>query len=470
MSDTMPIESQLDELLTRGVGEFIDPDGTFKQKLLKKIKGDYKKEIIIKFGVDPTRPDIHIGHAVVFWKLRKLQEWGCKVIFLVGDFTSLIGDPTGKSKVRPEIDQQAIEANMKTYLDQVGKILIVKPAVFSWIRNSDWFTAVTDLQFMPGMVKIGDVNDSSKFIEVDTNSFVGKAALFDQTRMQVRDLGMKNNIVVLTLRTFLSTLRKITHSRLIARDMFQKRIEEGEELYMHEMMYPVLQGIDSAAIHSIYGSCDLEVGGTDQTFNMLMGRDVMKSNNQEQQAVLAFKLLEGLDGKEKMSKSLDNYIAITDQPNDMYGKVMSIPDTSIVNFFELATFTLFDRIAEIKKDLEKGSVNPKDHKMELARQIVALYHGEENAKKAEENFISTFKKGGIPDDVEKVEVNKGSLLSDVLLEKKVIASKTEWKRLVEENAVLNMNTEVKVTDQFIKVEEDAVYKIGKRRFIKITIK
>src|SRR3989344_3353304 len=299
------MNKDVEEVLSRSVSTFVDPQGAFKDKLLKKINGQYKKDIVIKLGVDPSRPDIHFGHAVVLRKLRQFQDMGCKVVFLVGDFTARIGDPSGKSKIRPEIEQAEVDHNAKTYIEQVGKILRTEPSIFSWIRNSDWFTNITDLN-LPDNYKVDmDVTVKGKTtkIEITPNSFVGKAVVFEQTRMQVRDL------------------------HLIDRDMFQERIKSGGELYMHEMMYPILQGIDSFVLSQIYGSCDLEIGGNDQTFNMLMGRDIMKANKTEEQAVLSLEILPGLDGKEKMSKSLNNYITITDSPSEMFGKIMSIPDS-----------------------------------------------------------------------------------------------------------------------------------------------
>lgn len=469
--DMKALERDIEELLTRGVGAFIDPDTSFKKKLIEKVEGKYTKPIIIKFGVDPTRPDLHLGHAVVLRKLRKFQDYGCKVVFLIGDFTSLIGDPSGKSKVRPEIADAEIKANMKTYLEQVGKILITdNPQVFSWIGNADWFTDITDIISSPGSITITDSADPKKSVNVDANSFIGKAAIFEKTRMQVTNLGHKKNIQGITLRTFISVLRYITHAQLIERDMFQDRLTTGTELYMHEMMYPILQAIDSVVLHNIYGSCDLEVGGTDQHFNMLMGRTVMKLSKLPEQAVLSFKLLEGLDGKEKMSKSLNNYIEVTDTPHDMYGKVMSIPDSSLLNYFELTTFTPMDEIEKMKKELAEGSVNPRDYKMNLARQIVSMYHGTDKAHAAEENFVTTFKKGGVPEDVETVEVRAQQMLMDVVLEKKIVSSKTEWKRLIGEGAVQNITTQEKIEDPLYIIAEDGVYKIGKRRFIKIVIK
>ena len=449
----------IDELLSRGVGEFIDPDGTFRKKL-----ENNPKDVFIKLGVDPTRPDIHIGHAVILRTLRRFQDLGCKVIFLIGDFTTLIGDPTGKSKVRPEISQKEIEANMHTYLNQVGKILSTEPDVFSWMRNSDWFLDITDISAEPKSTVT--INNGATNVVVDANSFVGKAALFENTRMQKTHL-KKNQIHTVSFSRILGTLRQITHARLIERDMFKDRLQSGQELYMHEMMYPVLQGIDSSVLMNIYGACDLEVGGTDQTFNILMGRDVMRINKQPEQAVLTFKLLEGLDGKEKMSKSLDNYIAITDEPFDMYGKVMSIPDTSIPNYFELCTYTPMERIAEIKSEIMGGKINPRDLKMELARQIVAEYYGEPKAKEAEADFIAKFQKKEIPDNVP--EINASGTLVDILIAQNLVPSKSEFRRLVEGGAITNLTTGEKIADPTFSVDDTGVFKIGKHTFVKIIV-
>ena len=463
--------SEIEELFERGAEEFIDPEGKFKEKLLKKAKEEYEKDIIVKFGVDPTRPDIHLGHAVVFRKLRKFQDLGCKVVFLVGDYTAQIGDPTGRSKIRPEIEQKEVEANMKTYLDKVGKILRTNKKSFSWIRNSDWFTAITDLELPKGdKVKMSFEKEGKKTeIDFDANSFVGKAAVFEKTRMQGAVAGFKGLISVITLKSLLWTLKHITHSRLVERDMFQERIKGGKELFMHEMLYPVLQGVDSFVISEIYGSCDLEIGGTDQTFNMLMGRDILKINKKEQQAVMSLELLEGTDGKEKMSKSLDNYIAITDEPNDMYGKIMSLPDTSIVNYFNLCTYTPQEEIKKIESEMKKGKMNPKDAKMRLAREIVVIYHGEDKAEQAEQNFIKTFQKGGLPEDLEEIIVPKGITLSKVLLDNKVVKSNTEWRTLVSEGAVSNAETSEKINSFDFSVDSDITIKVGKRRFLKISV-
>lgn len=464
------MSKEVEEILSRGVGTLTDPDNLFKEKLLKKIKGEYSKDIVIKLGVDPSRPDIHLGHAVILRKLRQFQDLGCKVVFLVGDFTVRIGDPTGKSKTRPEVEQAEVDKNAQTYIEQVGKILRTEKHLFSWIRNSDWFTNITDLNLPDNYQVDMDVTIDKKTtkIKIPPNSFVGKAVVFEQTRMQVRDLGLKNRISVITLLNVLWGLRHITHSRLIERDLFQDRIKSGQELYMHEMLYPVFQGIDSFVLSQIYGSCDLEIGGTDQTFNMLMGRDVMKHNKVEPQAVLSLEILPGLDGKEKMSKSLDNYVAITDSPSEMFGKIMSIPDRAISVYFKLATYTALSEVKEIEKKLEESKHNPRDTKLRLAHEIVSIYHGEDKAKEAEKDFIETFSKKGVPKDIESVKGKVGSKLSDILVESGIVSSKTEWRRLVKDGAVTSLETETAVESPDEVVSKGGnTLKIGKHRFIKI---
>lgn len=459
-------EKKIEDILTRGVGEFIDPEGKFKEKLLKN-----PKDIVIKFGVDPTRPDIHLGHAVVLWKLRKFQDLGCKVVFLVGDFTARIGDPTGKDKIRPEIEFSEIQKNVESFIDHIDKILKVEKkdsklnlqsSIFSWIRNSDWFYGITDFTFP-------EVTVYEKYLSkegVSSSTFVGKAVLYQKGRMQLKDLDIKKNIQGITLHTLFFTLQHITFDRLRKRDMFEKRIAEEKPLYMNEMLYPVLQGIDSLVLSKIYGSCDLEIGGTDQTFNMLMGRDVMTASNKEPQSVLTLKILEGTDGKEKMSKSLDNYVAITDTPTDMFGKVMSIPDTSIINYFELCTPLSLDDIKKREKNLKDKKTNPRDVKMELARIIVELYHGKETAEKAQDNFISTFKEGGVSEDATEVTIKKETSLYNVV--KNEVSSKTELRRLVKEGAVSIIGGE-KINDFNFIIDKDITLKIGKHRFVKVKI-
>ncbi len=457
-------EKQIEEILTRGVGQFVDPDGVF----LKKLKENPEK-VVIKLGADPNRPDIHLGHAVVLRKLRQFQDLGCKVIFLVGDYTAQIGDPEGKSKVRPDIEQLEVEKNAKTYIDQIGKILKIDPGVFSWIRNSDWFYGPTDIVPDPSIKTINiettKEDGTKQALKLPATSFLGKALFYEGTRMQKTHLNLAQ-VRSVTLKGLLWTMKHITHANLIERDMFQDRLKNHQELYMHEMIYPILQGIDSLLISQIYGSCDLEVGGTDQHFNMLMGRTVMKANHVEPQSVISFKVLTGLDGKEKMSKSLDNYIAITDSPEDMYGKTMSLPDALIAEYFELCTYTPLDEVSEIAKKVTDGKTNPKDVKMRLAREIVAIYHGDAKSKEAEESFIKTFQKKEIPENVE--EISGTGVLGEILVGNKIVDSKSEWRRLVDQGAVSNLSKEEKITDPHTQ-GEDGVYRIGKHRFIKIKI-
>jgi tyrosyl-tRNA synthetase len=262
----------------------------------------------------------------------------------------------------------------------------------------------------------------------------------------------------------LSVLRRITFAQLLERDMFQDRINNNEPLFMHEMLYPVVQGIDSDVLAQIYGSCDLEVGGTDQTFNLLMGRKVMEMTGREQQSILSFELLVGLDGKEKMSKSLDNYIAITDQPKEMFGKLMSISDAALGSYLELCTFTPMDEVKSIIINLENGKAHPKEVKMNLAEQVVAIYHGRDAANDARESFVHTFQNKEIPTDVASTSVTKGTLLSDALVSAGVLASKSEFRRLLDEGAI-RIDGETKIEDPHFAIEENVILKIGKHRFI-----
>lgn len=454
----MTTQDERGELLSRAVSDFIDPDGVFEKKLQQN-----PEKITIKFGVDPTRPDIHLGHSVIFRRLRKFQDLGCKVIFLIGDLTAQIGDPSGHSKVRPEIQQSEIETNMKTYLDQVGKILKTDPKVFSWIRNSDWYVSVTDIETGDNFEILLNFGKEERRLTLPKNHILAKAYAWEQSRMQ------KGAIRTTSLINLLSILKRISFSRLIGRDLFQERIKSGGELFMHEMLYPILQGIDSTALYQIYGTCDLEVGGSDQTFNMLMARDIMKIAGQEAQSVLAFELLEGLDGKEKMSKSLDNYIAITDLPNDMFGKVMSIPDELISRYFELCTYTPISQIEEIRNDLQKGKGNPRDFKLRLAREITEIYHGQKKAKQAENFFKETFGSRSIPKGVNETVVKLGELLGEVLIREKVVNSKTEFKRLVEGKAIEWMEKKTVIDSISFVLEETGTYRVGKKRFLKLII-
>jgi len=455
----MPImeEKHIQNILSRGVVQFTDPEKRM-EAFLRAPEGK-RPRFVIKFGVDPTRPDIHLGHAVVLHKLRALQDAGALVVFLIGDFTAMIGDPTGKSKVRPEISQQEVEANMKTYLEQVGKILDLDPKKFSWIRNSDWFSSPMDI--LPEKDRVIAIDGKP----VESGSFLGKAIAFEKTRMQVTHLGQRE-VHNISLINFLSILRRLTHARLIERDMFQKRLDNHEELYLHEMMYPVFQAIDSHILSRIYGSCDMEIGGSDQTFNMLMGRDVMKVCDQTPQAVMAMDLLEGTDGVEKMSKSLGNYIGITDEPSEMYGKAMAIPDAIMGRYLLLGTFTPTEEIEATIKAVKKGTQHPRDTKMSIARQLVAIYHGEQKADEAEKDFISTFQEGGLPKNIPDLTPQEGETLIDLLLRTKIFASRTIAKRHLTDGAIQIHGGE-KVSDASYVPQKTEVLRIGKKMFVRI---
>jgi tyrosyl-tRNA synthetase len=298
---------------------------------------------------------------------------------------------------------------------------------------------------------------------VQANSFIGKAIIYENSRMQRTHL-KKDGVVGITFSTFLWTLKHITHSRIITRDMFQERIKKGEEIYLPELLYPVLQGMDSFVLAQIYGSCDLEIGGTDQTFNMLLGRDVMKANSIEPQSVASIRILKGLDGKEKMSKSLNNYIAINDVPSEMFGKIMSIPDDLMQEYFELCTDLGDEEIKTLLSKVENGE-NPKNIKTILAKEIVKMYHGESAAVSAAATFESTFSRGEFPMDAETINCSKEAKLADILVDKKIVPSKTEFRRLVESGAVSDYPDQ-KINDPNEVVGEgERKIKIGKKIFI-----
>lgn len=474
-------EIKIKEILSRGVEEIFDPkkEGqmTFREKLEAKQKGTYKDDIIIKFGIDPTKPDLHLGHAVILRTLRKLQDIGCKIVFLVGDFTAQIGDPTGKSKVRPEIQQREAEKNMRTYLEQVGRVLktgdvMVDSNYFSWIRNSDWFVGVEDITPEPNkqiFIAERTILGIPMKITAPSESFLGKAKVYGDSRMQKTYLKMENNIQGVTLINLMSALRGITFSQLITRDMFQDRIKKGDELHMHEMLYPVFQAIDSVIISKLYKSCDLEIGGTDQTFNMLMGRQVMKYTSISEQAVISMKILRGTDGKNKMSKSLDNYISITDSPENMFGKIMSIPDELIKEYLELCTDLSNGDIGKIVK-----MANPRDQKIVLAKEIIKIYYNTGEAENAEAEFKKVFSNKELPSEMPIFKTDKAMyLILDLLVDAKLAESKNDAKRVIEGGGV---HTEIggqkkKIEDwkAEISVEDGMVVQFGKRKFVKIKL-
>lgn len=460
MQNVITDEKLIDEILTRGVGEFIDPENIFRKKLIAKAKGQYDKDIIIKYGVDPTRPDIHLGHAVCFRKLRQLQDLGCKIVFLIGDFTAQIGDPTGKSKTRPELHLKEIQENMNSYLEQVDKILLIDKDHFSWIINSDWYTDINDI-FVPPPAE----NDAKH-----------KADIWQKTRMQLT-IRKDKTISTVSFASFLVTLRHITHARLVERDMFQDRFKKGDQLFMHELVYPILQGLDSLLINKIFDSCDVEVGGSDQTFNMLMGRDAQKFSKNEllklgkstdQQSVLSLNLLIGTDGKEKMSKSLDNYIGITEEPNQIFGKVMSIPDSLIHNYLELCTDIPMEEIKKMDEDIKSEKMNPRNAKLRLAEEIVKIYHSKEAAAKARDYFIKTFSQKEIPENISEIKAQENMKLLDFLVSVNVATSNSDARRKIEQGGVEIDGKKIEDWKAILDKSYDGkVMKVGKKDFVKI---
>ncbi len=363
------------------------------------------KQLRVKLGIDPTGTTIHIGRAITLHKLKAFQDLGHQVVFIVGDFTAQIGDASDKLEKRPMLSVDKIKENLKNYKTIVGKIIDIKKAEF--VYNSTWLSKLT-------------MKETAELAEA----------------FSVQQMSNRRN--------------------------FRDRLDKGEEVSLREFLYPLMQGYDSVMVKA-----DIEIGGFDQLFNLKAGRIIQKHYGMPEQDVLTFKMLEGTDGR-KMSTSWGNVINITDTAFDMYGKVMSLRDDLVEKYFILCTHVTLKEIDEVKHQLASGA-NPKESKMRLAREIVAIYHGLDAAKKAEDNFTNTFKKGGLPEDIETATVSAGTLLVDILLDKKVIASKTEWRRLLEEGAVSIVETGEKISDPFSKVQLTASYKIGKRRFITITV-
>ncbi len=340
---------------------------------------------------------------MVLRKIRQLQDLGHRAVIIIGDFTGRIGDPTGKSKTRKPLTQEEVMFNAKTYEEQIFKII-----------DKD----KTDLKF--------------------NSEWLGK----------------------LSLRDTIELTSKYTVARMLEREDFKKRFESHSSIGIHEFFYPLLQAFDSVTLKA-----DIELGGTDQRFNLLMGRTIQKDFDQESQVAILMPLLEGTDGKDKMSKSLGNYIGINEDANDIYGKVMSIPDEMIVKYYELATDIHPDEVTKIKARLEEEKVNPRDIKMELAKEIVRLYHGEETSIKAEENFKNIFQQGNIPEDIDTIEVNLEEInIVDLIVKAKFAPSKNEARRLVKQGAVKINGEKV---DEECKVENEDILQVGKKKFIKI---
>jgi tyrosyl-tRNA synthetase len=364
------------------------------------------KPLRIKLGADPTAPDIHIGHTVVIRKLRAFQELGHTAIFLIGDFTGMIGDPTGKNTTRPPLTREEIAANAETYKAQIFKLLDPEKTEIRF--NSEWF---------------------DKFSAAD----------------------------------FVKLCSHTTVKQILERDDFEKRMSENKPISMHELLYPLVQGYDSVALEA-----DVELGGTDQKFNLLVGRDLQREYDQEAQVIITTPLLEGLDGVIKMSKSVGNYIGITDAPDDMFGKIMSISDDLMWRYYDLMTDLAPAEITALKSKCDSGEINPRNAKVDLAKLIIKDFHSGDAAQAAEDEFNRRFVKKEIPDEIEEKQVAAGSYkLVDLLVQAGMAESKGEAKRLVEQGGVKLNGEKASDTNAEVGVSGEIVLQVGKRKFLRI---
>ncbi len=400
-----PVNEQID-LIKRGAFEII-PEDELVKKLEKSLKEG--KPLNIKLGCDPSRPDLHIGHSVVLRKLSQFQSLGHQAILIIGDFTGMIGDPSGRNVTRPALSLEETRINGQSYLEQASKILDKEKTKI--VYNSEW---------------------------------LGKMSFEDVIKLS----------------------SKYTVARMIERDDFTKRFKAGEPISVHEFLYPLAQAMDSVAIKS-----DVELGGTDQKFNLLVGRDIQREFGIEPQIILTMPLIVGTDGVEKMSKSYNNYIGISETPKDMYGKTLSIPDNLIYNYYELATDISNEKLKEIRNQLNNPSVNPRDLKRKLARTIVSMYHDEQSAKEAEEEFDKVFIKKEIPDDIPVYKFSDGTTeigILDLITRVNFASSKGEARRLVMQGGVTVNGEKTEDITAVVKLKNELILKVGKRKFIKIT--
>lgn len=389
--------------IKHGVADLIN-----EQDLVKKIEKSIKenKPLVVKLGLDPTAPDIHLGHTVPLRKLRLFQEFGHQVVIVIGGFTARIGDPTGKSVTRPPLTKEEVLKNAETYKTQIFKVLDPEKTIVR--DNSEWL-------------------ESMNFADV------------------------------------LRLASSYTVARMMERDDFSKRFKEGRPIGVHEFMYPLMQGHDSVALHA-----DVEFGGTDQTFNLLMGRHLQELEGQEPQVVITMPLLEGLDGIQKMSKSLGNYIGIDEEPKEMYGKAMSIPDELMMRYFMLVTDMPIEEQEDMEKRLESGELHPRDAKMQLARTIVRLYHGEEAALEAEEEFKRVFQQRALPTDIPECAMDAPTepiFVPQFCTDAGLTASNGEARRSIKAGA-FKVNGE-KYTEENLTLEDGMIVQVGKRKFVKI---
>ncbi|HAE89398.1 MAG TPA: tyrosine--tRNA ligase [Idiomarina sp.] len=386
--------------ITRGADEVL-----IESELADKL--EQGKPLIIKAGFDPTAPDLHLGHTVLINKLRVFQDYGHKVVFLIGDFTGMIGDPTGKNVTRKPLTREDVLANAETYKEQVFKIL--DPTKTEIRFNSEWMNNLG----ADGMIKLA---------------------------------------------------ARQTVARMLERDDFKKRYQANQSIAIHEFLYPLVQGWDSVELKA-----DVEMGGTDQRFNLLMGRELQKEEGQRPQTVIMMPLLEGLDGVQKMSKSLNNYIGITEPANEMFGKVMSISDELMWRYFELLSFRPLEQVEDFKQQVANGE-NPRNIKVLLAKEIIARFHDEEAADKAEQDFIQRFQKNAIPDDIKEVEVTVGDdgiAIGNALKEAGLVSSTSDAMRMIKQSAVKRDGEKITDTKLMCTKEDSGVYQVGKRKFAKI---
>ena len=385
-------------IFERGTDEILPLD-ELKKKLAK------NKPLRIKAGFDPTAPDLHLGHTVLINKLKQLQDLGHEILFLIGDFTGMIGDPTGKSATRPPLTQEQVIENSQTYQTQVFKILDKEKTTV--VFNSEWMDKMSSAQ----MIQLAS---------------------------------------------------QYTVARMLERDDFSKRYKSGKSISIHEFLYPLIQGYDSVALES-----DIELGGTDQKFNLLMGRELQKQAGMEPQVILTMPILEGLDGVQKMSKSLDNYIGIDDAPDDMFGKIMSISDKLMWRYLELLSFESLNTIADWKIEVENGE-NPRNIKFRLADKIITRFHNAESATQAQQNFINRFAKNKTPDEMPEFSFDTGIKIANLLKEAGLVNSTSDAFRMIKEGAA-KIEGE-KITDRNLEPEiGTATYQVGKRKFARVTI-
>lgn len=395
----LPVNNQFDQI-KRGCEEIIP-----ENQLLDKLKRSYDSNtpLRVKLGCDPSRSDLHVGHGVVLRKLRHFQDLGHQSILVIGDFTAMIGDPSGRNKTRPQLTLEETKVNAESYINQAGQILDLEKLEI--VYNSDWLNKM----------------DFSDVIKLSSH---------------------------------------YTVARMLERDDFTKRYQSETPISIHEFMYPLAQGMDSVHLNA-----DIELGGTDQKFNLLVGRDLQKEYDQEPQCVLTLPLLEGTDGQDKMSKSYGNDIGLTDSPQEMYGKTMSITDEMIVKYFRLAADASDEVLVKIESNLNDSSYNPRDAKRLLARSLVELYYDSDSALKAEDHFDEVIVNKSIPDDIPEFQIESETSLVDAVFLSKVVASKSEVRRLVKQGAVSVDGK--KIDDASFSLRSGQVIKIGKRRFLKI---